>query len=132
MTDPASYQVHHNGPLKPEIIKFLNDLRVSKNWTYKALGDRLGISQAFAHNLLNKKGNISTSTYMTRVARGIERLQAGDTAKPEEAPVEGDTIAMRDHAYHLRDDLQVVLRLPADLTEREAQRLSLFIQSLAQ
>lgn len=34
------------------------------------------------------------------------------------------------HSFHLRPGLQIQFELPADLTPREAERLSQFIQSL--
>jgi len=131
MDQPLNYQVHHNGPLKPEVIKYLHDMRIANHWTYKQLGERLGISQAFAHNILNKNMNISTNTYMARVAKGIERLEAGDVglAKPPAGNLKD--VRMQEHAYHLRDELRVSFSLPTDLTEREAERLALFMQSLA-
>lgn len=132
MTTPLDYQEHHNGPLKPEVAAFLDELRIKNNWTYKALGERLGISQGFAHNIVQKHGNISTNTYMARMAHAIEKLKNGDMHKAGEPAGETQLGAMREHGYHLRDDLQVVLRLPANLTEREAERLAMFIRSLAQ
>ena len=34
------------------------------------------------------------------------------------------------HSFHLRPDFQVSVRLPLDLTEREAERIAMFIRSL--
>jgi hypothetical protein len=133
MADPVTYQMIHNGPLNADIVTYLKGVLAERRWTYKRLGDSLGISGAFAHNLLNKGGNISTNTYMARVAQGIERMKSGDYAAPDAPDSVPETNAtFREHSFHLRDNLQVALKLPADLTEREAERLALFIRSLAQ
>jgi hypothetical protein len=36
------------------------------------------------------------------------------------------------HPFHLREDFELVLSLPADLTDREAQRIAKFVESLPQ
>lgn len=131
MIDVSKYQDGHNGPLKKEFRDFLNEQRAKNGWSLKVLGERLGISGPFAHNILQNGSNITTVTTMPRIAEGIKRLQAGDTNLSGSNPMAGG-ITMREHSYHLRDDLRVNLRLPADLTEREAERLAMFIRSLAQ
>ena len=40
--------------------------------------------------------------------------------------------AIRRHTFHLRQDFELVLSLPADLTEKEAQRIAKFVESLPQ
>ncbi len=126
MTD-QSYQASHNGPLTRDTVEFLHEIRTRNGWSYAALGQRLGISQAFTHNILNKGMNISTDTYMTKVAAGIEALKQDAEAPFPRAPVKG----LLEHSYHLRDDLQVSFKLPSDLTSREAERLAQFICSLS-
>ena len=131
MTDTSKYQSHLNGPLKPETAEFLGKIRLEENWTYDMLGKRLGISGGFAHRIINKAGNITTRTPMPKIAEGIARLEAGDTDfldVPSGAANEG----LLEHSFHLREGLQVTFALPADLTEREAERLTLFVRSLAQ
>lgn len=130
MTDTTKYQAHHNGPLKAEAAIFLANIRTSENWTYDMLGKRLGISGGFAHRIINKGGNITTKIPMPKIAEGIARLQAGEFTVPE-AP-NSTTEGLLDHSFHLREGVQVSFALPADLTEREAERLSLFVRSLAQ
>ena len=132
MSNTEEYQKHTNGPLKPEAVAFLNDVRVKNHWSYKTLGEHLGISGAFAHNILNKGGNITTSTAMQWIAAGIDRLKGGDMTGPEATASSADTSPMLSHSYNLRNNLLVRFQLPADLSEREAERLAMFISSLAQ
>jgi hypothetical protein len=132
MKNTQAYQQHNNGPLKPEVVAFLQDLRVKNHWSYKTLGEHLGISGAFAHNILNKGGNITTSTAMQWVAAGIDRLKSGDMAGADAPASTADSSPMLSHSYNLRNNLLVRFQLPADLSEREAERLALFIRSLAQ
>jgi hypothetical protein len=131
MNNTEAYQKHTNGPLKPEAVAFLHDQRVKNHWSYKTLGERLGISGAFAHNILNKGGNITTSTAMQWVAAGIDRLKSGDTTAGDAASAT-DSSPMLSHSYNLRSNLLVRFQLPADLSDREAERLALFLRSLAQ
>ena len=122
----TNYQSGHDGPLTKEAIEYLHGVRIKNGWSYARLADTLGISGAFTHNLLNKSMNISTETYMKKVAAGIEALKAsGGTAEKLET-----NVRILDHAFHLRDGLQVFFKLPFDLTEREAERLGSFIRSL--
>lgn len=127
MIDTTLYQAHHNGPLKPEVLDFLNGIRTKRNWTYAMMGKHLNTSGPNAHRILNKKGNITTSTPMPQIAEGIARLQEGEFELPA-----GEVTGLLDHTFHLREGLQVTFSLPAVLTEREAERLSLFVRSLAQ
>lgn len=127
MTD-TPYQISRNGPLTKDAVEFLRSARAKNGWSYAALGKRLGISQAFTHHILNKGSNISTDTYMTKVAAGIEALKGNAEAPP---PAWQTKTRLLEHFYHLRDDLQVSIKLPADLTDREAERLGRFVTSLA-
>jgi len=36
------------------------------------------------------------------------------------------------HTFHLRQDFELILSLPADLTEKDAQRIAKFVESLPQ
>jgi hypothetical protein len=134
MTNVSKYQQHRNGPLTPAAKDFLDKQRLQNSWSYKQLGERLGISGAFAHNILNKDMNITTNSYMPRIEEGIERLKSGQVDAPtsDEGGASNGGTPTREHSYHLRDGLQVTFRLPADLTEREGERLALFIRSLAE
>lgn len=131
MDEPISYQTCRDGPLKPEVIKFLDDLRVSRRMTYKMLGDELGISIAFIHHVINKNARVSTDTTMPRIADGIGRLMAVDTRTRLHHAALLLQDNMREHVYHLREDLVISMSLPRDITERESERLALFVRSLA-
>ena len=127
------HQATPNGPLTPEAIEFLKEIRAKNGWSFKTLGEYLSISQAFTYNIVMKGQNITTATYMQRIENGIEQLRAGLTDLPRPAVLTSATKdRIRDHPFHLRDGLTISLALPADLTEREADRLALFIRSLAQ
>ena len=133
MSEITDYQARPNGPLKPEIIEAINMARAKHNLSYKALGNQLNISGAFAYNVLNKNMNITTNPYMYKMAPGITALLRGekmpvcDVDGNEADKHAGDTL---EHSYQLRKDLTLKLSLPADLTDKEASRLALFIQSL--
>ena len=127
MIDPTKYQAHHNGPLKSEVADFLHQIRTKRNWTYAMIGQRLNTSGANAHRILNKSGNITTSSPMPQIAEGIARLEEGEFDLPQ-----AEATGLLNHTFHLRDTLQITFALPADLSEREAERLSLFVRSLAQ
>ena len=92
---------------------------------YAALGGKLGFSGTFLHNVLNKGANVGTQ-HIERIATAIDRLENPDRAA--EAPE--DEAGMLQHSFHLRPDLQIRMELPSDLTEREADRLARFVQSL--
>jgi len=74
--------------------------------------------------------------YPTRLVWEIDAISAGKVAKgeaeavaaaaDEDAPPPG----MMDVEYPLRDEQTITLRLPRDLSEREAERLAKFIISL--
>ncbi len=131
MVDYTRYQERQNGPLKKDVVEYLLKIRDENGWSYNSLGERLNISGPFTHSILNKSGNITTGPYMAKIAAGIDRLK-GAPASPVTQSAIQEPVALREHSYHLRDDLRVTLRLPGDLTEREAERLAMFIRSLAQ
>jgi hypothetical protein len=57
----------------------------------------------------------------------IKRLDDAEDDSPEPLPAESELIV---HSYQLRTGYKVQLELPADLTEREAWRLSEFLKTL--
>lgn len=123
--DPTNYQKSPNGPLTPETIARLVAIKERSGLAYASLGSKLGISGTFLHNLMNKNANIGTQ-HIERVAAGIDLLE-----NPEqliEAPVHD--AGMLQHSFHLRAGLQITIELPGDLTDREAERLARFVQSL--
>lgn len=93
--------------------------------SYAALGGKLGISGTFLHNLMNKDANIGTQ-HVERVVVAIDSLENPDQTLDA---MENDA-GMLQHSFHLRAGLQIAIELPEDLTEREADRLARFIQSL--
>ncbi len=48
----------------------------------------------------------------------------------EKVPEEGSDVSLIEHRFQLRSALQVSIRLPADLTDREAGRLAKFIEAI--
>jgi hypothetical protein len=65
----------------------------------------------------------------------VGQAAAGEAVKIEPAPASGsdepgDDDSLLEHHFRLRKDLDVPLRLPADLTAAEASRLAAFIQTL--
>lgn len=130
MTDTSKYQAATNGPLKQTAIDFLNKVRIENKFSYKALGEHLNISGPFAHAILNKPSNITTSTAMQHIAQGIEKLEGGDIATPENTDKVSAVEQMLDHTYHLRTGLAVKFQLPANVTPAEADRLCMFIKSI--
>ncbi|QYE37045.1 hypothetical protein KZX46_21050 (plasmid) [Polymorphobacter sp. PAMC 29334] len=123
--DPTKYQVSPNGPLSPQTIDRLMAIKGKTNMAYADLGSKLGISGTFLHNLINKKANVGTQ-HIERIAGGIERLENPDQA----AEAADSAVEMLKHGFHLRTGVQVTIELPDDLTEREADRLARFVQSL--
>lgn len=117
--------------MKPEYREFLLATKVKNNWSYKALGDRLNVSGAFAHNIIKNEMNITTNPYMLKIASGIVRLEQGELTVGEAEEGISHTLT-RSYTYPLRDELEVRFTLPKDLTEKEADRLSLFLRSLPQ
>lgn len=125
--DPSTIQVRPNGPLQPQTISRLNAIKDASGISYAKLGVKLGLSGTFVYNLMNKSMNVNTQ-HIRRIAEAIEQL--------ENPSVDGEKISdandanMLPHTYHLRPNLQLSMELPSDLTEKEAERLSLFIRSL--
>ncbi|MBD9640884.1 helix-turn-helix transcriptional regulator [Ensifer sp. ENS07] len=123
--DPTKYQQSPNGPLTPQTIQRLVALKERSGMAYATLGSKLGISGTFLHNLMNKDANIGTQ-HIERIANAIDLLENPDQAA--EAPA--NAVGTLQHSFHLRPGLQVTIELPDDLTEREADRLARFVQSL--
>lgn len=123
--DPTKHQQSPNGPLTKQTIQRLVAIKARSGISYAALGNKLGISGTFLHNLMNKEANIGTQ-HVERVVSAIDGLE-----NPEQARETVQTEAgMLQHSFHLRAGLQISIELPEDLTEREAERLARFIQSL--
>lgn len=93
--------------------------------SYATLANKLGFSGTFLHHLINKNANVGTQ-HIQRIISAIEALENPDAGGQESDTATG---ALR-HSFHLRPNFQVVVELPADLTEREAERLARFVQSL--
>jgi len=70
-----------------------------------------------------KVGLVSIGKAAAGEIQEIEEIPAG-------TPTEEETLQMIPHVYQLRQDLKVTLELPADMTQREAIRLSEFVRSL--
>lgn len=123
--DPNEYQISPNGPLRPETIKRLVAIKERSGMAYNALGSKLGISGTFLHNIINKGTNIGTQ-HVERVAKAIDHLENPDAIAqaPESQP------GMLEHSFHLRPGLQITIELPADLSDREAERLARFVQAI--
>lgn len=123
--DPTEFQPLPNGPLGPTTIARILAIKDRKGMSYAGLGNELGISGTFLHNLIHKGANVGTQ-HIERIATAIERLE-----NPEQASQAGeDVVDNLEHTFHLRPGLQIRLQLPADLTSREAERLSQFVKSL--
>lgn len=123
--DPTKHQQSPNGPLTKQTIQRLVAIKERSGMSYKALGEKLGISGTFLHNLMNKDANIGTQ-HVERVVVAIDGLENPDQTRDAS---ENDA-GMLQHSFHLRAGLQIAIELPEDLTEREADRLARFIQSL--
>lgn len=123
--DPTKHQQSPNGPLTKQTIQRLVAIKERSGMSYAALGSKLGISGTFLHNLMNKDANIGTQ-HVERIVVAIDGLENPDQIRQ---PAENDT-GMLQHSFHLRAGVQVSIELPEDLTEREADRLARFIQSL--
>jgi hypothetical protein len=76
----------------------------------------------------------TSSIDVGKVARGenlrIARIEDDGDEENEEHVKDASTLIP--HSFYLRPDITVVLRLPPDLTQKEAERLSTFISSLPQ
>lgn len=125
--DPSTIQVRPNGPLQPQTISRLNAIKDASGMSYAKLGIKLGLSGTFVYNLMNKSMNVSTQ-HIKKIAEAIEQLE-NPSVDGEKALSVNDT-NMLAHTYHLRPNLKLSMELPSDLTEKEAERLSLFIRSL--
>lgn len=123
--DPAKHQAFPNGPLTPQTIGRLVAIKEKSGMSYAALGSKLGISGTFLHNLINKSTNVGTQ-HIERIATAIDLLENPGLAVEAASSEAG----MLQHSFHLRPGFQVTIELPEDLTEREADRLARFIQSL--
>lgn len=123
--DPTKYQQSTNGPLTVRTIERLVTIKAKRGMAYAALGKKLGVSGTFLHNLINKNANIGTQ-HIQRIATAIDLLENPDAA----AEAHADGARALQHSFHLRPGLQITIELPNDLTEREADRLARFVQSL--
>ena len=69
------------------------------------------------------------SKHLAAVAAGAD---AAEAVEEEVEDQEGDGASeLLEHTYWLRPDLSIAIELPADLTQRESNRLSQFIDSLS-
>jgi len=65
---------------------------------------------------------------------GVGRAATGEISEIDEikeTDAEEPEIEVLVHTYHLRPDLPIEMILPVDLTQREAERLAMFIKSLS-
>ncbi|MGV3555959.1 MAG: hypothetical protein ACO1OD_11960 [Croceibacterium sp.] len=122
-----TFQVSTNGPLSADAIARLNAIKSSTGMSYATLGSKVGLSGTFLYNLMNKGMNVGTQ-HIKRMEEAVRRMEAGEDLEVEH-PVKTEQSTLT-HTYHLRPDLQVSLDLPRDLSEKEAERLSLFLRSL--
>ncbi|MBP1862202.1 hypothetical protein [Rhizobium herbae] len=123
--DPTAHQASPNGPLNPETVTRIKAIKDRTGMSYAALAEKFGFSGTFLHNLLQKAANVNTQ-HVERIAMTLISLESPNQA-PEIPTNRPETLQ---HSFHLRPDLQIKIELPVDLTEREAERLARFIQSL--
>lgn len=123
--DPTAYQISPNGPLTQQTLARLIAIKARSGMAYATLGSKLGISGTFLHNLVNKGANIGTQ-HVERIAKAIDLLESPERATDHATQESG---VLR-HSFHLRPGLQITMELPDDLTDREAERLAQFVQSL--
>ena len=105
-----------NGLSRGDVIKVLQRL------------EKLGCVQFVA----GRKGHPSRFEWAVGLV-DVGRAAAGEAVKIEPAPMNGTDEPADDlleHHFRLRKELDVPLRLPADLTAAEAARLAAFIQTL--
>jgi hypothetical protein len=84
------------------------------------------------HFIAGRKGHPSRFEWSVGLV-DVGRVAAGEAVKIEPAPVneaEEPADDLLEHHFRLRKELDVPLRLPADLTTAEAARLAAFIQTL--
>jgi transcriptional regulator with XRE-family HTH domain len=124
--DTADFQERPNGPLTSQAINRLKAIKDRTGMSYATLGSRVGLSGTFLYNLMNKGMNVGTQ-HIRRIAEAVARLE--DPTSDLDAASE-PSAALLTHAYHLRPSLKVSIDLPADITPKEAERLSQFICSL--
>ncbi|UXT56681.1 hypothetical protein FY134_03075 [Agrobacterium fabrum] len=125
MFDPTEFQDGPNGPLNSKTISRLAKIKDTTGMSFQALGDKLSISGTFLHNLMKKNANVGTQ-HVERIVSAIEALENPSVPAVNIA----ENVESLRHSFHLRPGLQIQFELPADLTPREAERLSQFIQSL--
>ncbi|XUY28542.1 hypothetical protein RMR21_015610 [Agrobacterium sp. rho-8.1] len=125
MFDPTKFQSTPNGPLNAETLQRLAKIKDTTGMSYQALGEKLKISGTFLHNLMKKNANVGTQ-HVERIVAAISDLESPSSSVQA---ISENTDNLR-HSFHLRPGVQVQFELPADLTAREAERLSQFLQSL--
>ena len=87
--------------------------------------------------IMGRKGHPSRIAWNYSI-RSLGEVAAGTSDNPagigHDADVEDgtsdETGKLISHAFQLREDCQIELNLPADLTTREAERLALFIKTV--
>ena len=129
MTNPdqLDFQARPNGPLTPSAIARLKAVKDRTGMSYAALGSKVGLSGTFVYNLMNKGMNVGTQ-HIRRIADAVARLENPIAEELEATVTKAESLLS--HVYHLRPSLKVSIELPADITEKEAERLSQFIRSL--
>ncbi|MER9105735.1 helix-turn-helix domain-containing protein [Mesorhizobium sp. M0848] len=123
--DPTKFQQFPNGPLTPQTVQRLVAIKERTGMAYAALGRKLGFSGTFLHHLMNSSANVGTQ-HIERIASALDLLENPGQVAEGPASVAG----MLQHSFHLRPGLQISIDLPDDLTDREADRLARFVQSL--
>jgi hypothetical protein len=101
------------------------------------------VSYADAREVLRKLSEIGCGSFVlgrrdwpTRLVWTVNAINCGKAARGELAdlsePTSEDAVPadMHEHSFVLRDDLTVTLRLPKDLTEKEAARLARFVEAI--
>ena len=123
----AQFQDRANGPLSDHLRSRLQAVRDRDGISYNALGAAIGLSGQFTRHLLVNKGNVSTR-HIRRIANAVDRLEgpAAASQAADTGPTPGDVV----HSFNLRAGKAVTFTLPVDLTQREADRLAAFIQTL--
>ena len=81
------------------------------------------------HFVAGRKGHPSRFEWSVGLV-DVGRVAAGEAVRIEPAPTNEAEDDLLEHHFRLRKELDVPLRLPADLTSAEAARLAAFIQTL--
>jgi hypothetical protein len=89
---------------------------------------------------VGRKGHLSRfhwSIDIKLIAKTLKGNSSGEGTSPKaSAPPTGTATAHSSatlrHTFHLRQDFELILNLPTDLTEKDAQRISKFVESLPQ